>query len=166
MIVDRYSIHRWLDGSFNESSPVNGLNFFIQKIIELPDPPTIKVIGAALRFNDEEKHYRFRDIQEKRFDEIEHKMNNLSLGNLRKITFVLLHNNDFRDEVHFRFIKFDKLYIDTDKGVGTFDVTHESTEVKLGTLNRWYEPDNSCEKAEKELSEKVQNPKNRRVFKC
>jgi hypothetical protein len=164
VLVDRYAIHRWLDFVPERETDIrHGLDFLIRKISELPNPTTVKVIGAAITVTGEDWN-GLRDLQARRFELVKQKMERYSLGNIRKLIFILLPNNVFRDEAHFRFMRFDKLFISTDKGASTFDVSTESPEVSSAILKRYTYPDNVCALAERELDKHGMQPHARKVY--
>jgi hypothetical protein len=162
-VVDRYAVHRWLV-QVDPEEPQDGLSFLLQKLSELPKRCTVKVVSAALKRSSEESGY-FPTLREARIRDMEDLMQHIPLGSIRKLTLCLLPNSVFRDDVHYRFIRFDKTFISTDKGVGIFDTSPEQPKVQRATLLRYTQLGNVCEQAEHELDRQgAQKPTNKRDF--
>lgn len=166
VIVDRYAVDNLID--FADPSKVKdvggGMNFLFKKLTQLPSKITVKVIAAVLKRDGESSNY-FPDLLDARRKDLDSNVNPYDLGSIRKLTFCLLPNSVFRDEVHYRFIRFDKTYISTDKGVSVFDLNFTNSEVQRATLKRYIYPDNVCQQAEKELDyQGAQNERNRIKF--
>jgi len=163
VIVDRYAVNNLLETEESKKSRKmgGGMDFFLQKLSRLPKNHTVKIIAAALNLDGEDLN--FKDRLKARLSDLEHQIKSNQLGSVRKLIISLLPNPVFRDEAHYRFIRFDKTCISTDKGVSVFDVNGVSYEVQRATLKRYIYPGNVCEQAEDEL-EGAEYLKNMRTF--
>ena len=87
-----------------------------------------------------------------------------NFGNIRKLKIILLHDSNFRDHAHFRFLRFKHTYITTDKGVSAFDSLRDMKAISGATLKRYTNRLNVCAVALKELEKKITSKKDYREY--
>jgi len=160
-IVDRYSISNWLgEKGKHKKEKLPGLEFVLKKIATSDNPITVKIYSSVIN-KDKTK---YSELLEKQFNQIDKKMTKYNFGNIRKLKIILLHDSNFRDHAHFRFLRFKHTYITTDKGVSAFDSLRDMKAISGATLKRYTNRLNVCAVALKELEKKITSKKDYREY--